>query len=138
MVLAVDDDGIANGTTKPLVVLGWASRKLTRVCRSSLAAEAQAACVAVDELKWAKISILLILHPVKKADDEELCRALGASPVVTDESALYGTSRTESAGLGFAEENGDRAEDLGRAHGGLGGSVEVGELAADRGRTYED
>ena len=55
LIFAIDEDGIVNGNTKPLVVLVWASRKLKRVCRSSLAAEAQAACGTVDAFEWAKI-----------------------------------------------------------------------------------
>ena len=51
LIFAIDEDGIVNGNTKPLVVLDWASRKIKRVCRSSLSAEAQAACVAVDALE---------------------------------------------------------------------------------------
>ena len=72
LVFAIDEDGISNGTTKPLVVLDWASRRLRRVCRSSLAAEAQAACVSVDALEWTKLFIPLLIHPDRAADDEEL------------------------------------------------------------------
>ncbi len=43
-----------------LVVLDWASRKLTRVCRPALASEAQAACMAVDNVEWAKVFIGLL------------------------------------------------------------------------------
>ena len=103
LIFAIDEDGIVNGNTKPLVVLDWASRKLKRVRRSSLSAEAQAACVAVDALEWAKVFIALILQPDKKADDESLCRVLGQSPVVTDAKARYDASRSESAGLGLTE-----------------------------------
>ena len=95
LVFAIDEDGIQNGTTKPLVVLDWASRKLRRVCRSSLSAEAQAACVAVDALEWTKIFVTLLIYPDKAADDEQLCAALGISPVVTDAKALYDASRSE-------------------------------------------
>jgi hypothetical protein len=102
-LICIDDDGVQNGTMKALIVADWASRKLRRICRSSLSAEAQAACITVDALEWTKIFISLLLRPDVPADDESHCRALGISPLVTDAKALYDASRSESAGLGLTE-----------------------------------
>ena len=37
----------------PLTVVDWSSRKLTRICRSSLSAEVQTLAAAIDSLEWA-------------------------------------------------------------------------------------
>ena len=43
----------------PLTTIDWQSRKLPRMCRSSLSAEAQSAAGAVDETEWVKVACLV-------------------------------------------------------------------------------
>ena len=57
-----------------LTVVDWSSRRLQRVCRSSLAAETQAAATAVDELEWVKACWHLILFPNADPQSDELAR----------------------------------------------------------------
>ena len=102
-MFAMDEEGLKTGEARPLVVVDWASRKLPRVCRSSLAAEAQAACIAVDALEWAKVFIGALLNPGRRIDDPTMCKEMGESPVITDAKALYDASRSASAGLGLSE-----------------------------------
>ena len=87
----------------PLTVLDWSSKKLTRICRSSLAAEAQTMCAAIDSLEWAKTLFAMMAWPSAKAHDEEIMRWLGYSPVVTDARALYDASNSKAPGMKLQE-----------------------------------
>ena len=86
-----------------MIILDWCSRKLTRVSRSSLAAEAQAAANAVDALGWAKVMMAMIVRPDLKPDSDEAQRLFGRSPLITDCKALYDAARSMSAGRGLQE-----------------------------------
>ena len=72
------------GRPMPLTIADWASRKLTRVCRSSLSAESQAAANAVDQLEWVKVYIAFLLDPTVDIRADETMHILGTSPVITD------------------------------------------------------
>ena len=63
-------------------------KRLTRVCRSSLAAETQAAATAVDELEWVKTFWQLMIFPEAEA----------GSFVITDAKSLYDAANSMSAG----------------------------------------
>eukprot|EP00959_Pyramimonas_sp_CCMP1952_P321819 6734182-Pyramimonas_sp.AAC.1 len=79
----------------------WASKKLQRLCRSSLSAEAQAAALGVDSLTWVKIYVALSLRPDLAGD--EAMTYFGPSLFIADAKCLYGASRSVTAGLGIAE-----------------------------------
>lgn len=51
------------GEPFPLTIIDWSSKKLVRMCRSSLSAEAQAATIAVDELEWTKVFFAAMVNP---------------------------------------------------------------------------
>ena len=79
----------------PLTVVDWVSRKLPRVCRSSLSAEAQIMTTAVDTLEWAKTMFGLMLWPSEGADSEHVMKWLGFSPCITDARALFDASTSQ-------------------------------------------
>ncbi|CAK0816650.1 unnamed protein product [Prorocentrum cordatum] len=95
------DDDLRNGNPTPFVGMEWASKKLVRLCRSSLSAEAQAAALGVDSLMWVKLYLTLSLRPDFKPDQAMLY--LGESPFITDAKCLYDASRSATAGLGITE-----------------------------------
>ena len=55
VIFACNHQEIESDQLMALTILHWSSKKLARVCRSSLSAEAQAAAMTVDELEWTKI-----------------------------------------------------------------------------------
>ena len=88
----------------PLIMVDWSSKKLDRMCRSSLSAEAQAAANAVDSLEWTKVYISCLMNPYAEIKADETVRRLGISPVATDSRALYDASQSMTSGLGIQEE----------------------------------
>ena len=87
----------------PLTVIDWSSRKLTRVCRSSLSAEAQTLAAAIDSLEWTKTVFALMIWPALRPDNEEMMRWLGDSPCITDARALFHASNSKAPGMKLAE-----------------------------------
>ena len=87
----------------PLTVIDWSSRKLPRVCRSSLSAEAQIMTTAVDNLEWAKTMFGLMIWPSEGADSEQVMKWLGVSPCITDARALFDASTSATPGMRLAE-----------------------------------
>ena len=94
-VFVMDDVGLG-GAARPLVCLDWGSKKLPRVCRSSLSAEAQAAALAVDRMEWCKcfLAAAWFNHDPKS---EQAPAILGPSVLVTDSRGLYDASRKMGA-----------------------------------------
>ena len=87
----------------PLTVIDWSSRKLTRVCRSSLSAEAQTLAAAIDSLEWTKTVFALMIWPALRPDNEEMMLWLGDSPCITDARALFDASNSKAPGMKLAE-----------------------------------
>eukprot|EP00959_Pyramimonas_sp_CCMP1952_P362095 7583582-Pyramimonas_sp.AAC.1 len=79
----------------------WASKKLVRLCRSSLSAEAQAAALGADSLMWVKVFLAMSLRP--DLGHDAAMTYLGVSPFIADAKCLYDASRSATAGLGIAE-----------------------------------
>ncbi|CAK0900583.1 unnamed protein product [Prorocentrum cordatum] len=94
-------DELNAGTPTPFVAMEWASKKLARLCRSSLSAEAQAAAMGADSLMWVKVFLALSLRPDLGRD--AAMTYLGEPPFITDAKCLYDASRSATAGLGIAE-----------------------------------
>ncbi|CAK0823245.1 unnamed protein product [Prorocentrum cordatum] len=90
------EDELNAGTPTPFVAMEWASKKLVRLCRSSLSAEAQAAA-----LMWVKVFLAVSLRP--DLGHDTAMTYLGESPFITDAKCLYDASRSATAGLGIAE-----------------------------------
>eukprot|EP00435_Cladocopium_sp_Y103_P052293 s2273_g16.t1 len=86
LVFVATEDEINGSKPFPLTVLDWASRKLPRVCRSSLSAEVQTLSGAVDNLEW-----------------EDVMKWLGISPCITDARALYDASKSKAPGMKLQE-----------------------------------
>jgi hypothetical protein len=103
IIFLTNQESIDTGKPVPLVVLDYASKKLVRICRSSLSGEAQAAALAIDNLEWVKIFWTLTLYPNLAPDGEHAATACGMSPCFTDSRGLYDAGRSQSAGLGITE-----------------------------------
>ncbi|CAK0841735.1 unnamed protein product, partial [Prorocentrum cordatum] len=102
-------DELNAGTPTPFVAMEWASKKLQRLCRSSLSAEVQAAALGADSLMWVKVYLAWSLRP-----DLELEEA-----ICVPWRCLYDASHSAKAGLGIeGEEDGHRGEDHERADDG--------------------
>ena len=103
LIFAIEDDRIDDGQPTFLVILDWASKKLVRICRSSLAGEAQAAANAVDALEFAKTMLTTMLFPNMQLTGAEMLQVLGRSPCITDCKALYDAANSQAAAGGLTE-----------------------------------
>ena len=86
-----------------LTIVDWHSKKLVRMCRSSLAAEAQASAAAVDELEWCKIFWATMINPTLNIEKEATLQLSGLSFVLTDAKSLYDSSKSVTAGMHLSE-----------------------------------
>ena len=99
----INEGNFDDGQPCPLTIIDWCSRKLVRMCRSSLPAEAHAAANAVDALEWAKTYVVLCIQPELDPTDDATMHVLGKSLVITDSKGLYDASRSASSGRGITE-----------------------------------
>ena len=102
IIFAASRDEVEAEKPFRLTALEWGSKKLTRVCRSSLAAETQAAATCVDELEWLKACWHLMLWPNADPTDDDMAKVT-LSFVITDAKSLYDAANSMSAGLKLAE-----------------------------------
>ena len=103
LIFVATEEEMSGTKPFPLTVVDWASKKLTRICRSSLAAEAQTMATAVDQLEWTKTMFALMVWPNQKPDNEDVMKWLGESPMITDARALFDASTSMSPGAKLAE-----------------------------------
>ena len=103
LIFVTNSEELNGNKPFPLTVIDWASKRLTRVCRSSLAAEAQTMAMAIDSLEWLKSMFALMVWPNQKPDNEEIMKWLGESPCITDARALYDASVSKAPGMKLAE-----------------------------------
>ena len=87
----------------PLTIVDWSSKKLTRMCRSSLSAEAQSATIAVDELEWTKVFMAAMVDPNVPIQNDETMLKFGVSAVITDAKALFDSTTSVTSGLKLSE-----------------------------------
>ena len=94
------------GEEAPLGIIDWKSWKLTRKCRSSLAAMSQAMADSVDILNFCRLFFADFLHPegVDLRRPDEVYRLLPEAIAITDCKSLYDAlEKNESLGLGLSE-----------------------------------
>ena len=94
------------GEENPLGIIDWKSWKLTRKCRSSLAAESQATADSVDILNFCRLFFADFLHPegVDLRRPDEVYQLLPEAIAITDCKSLYDAlEKNESLGLGLSE-----------------------------------
>ena len=94
LVLAVDKR-VLQGEVGRYSVIAWRSYKLTRVCRSSLAAGSQACAAAVDELMIIKAIYGMIKDPKMNIKNDDIAKG-SKSVVVIDARALYDAINKET------------------------------------------
>ena len=102
VIFAASKDQVMSARPFELTVIDWASRRLTRVCRSSLSAETQAAANAVDELEWTRTVWHLMLRPFENPLNEFAEHGAGTF-AITDAKSLYDASNSMSSGLKLSE-----------------------------------
>ena len=94
---------IEAGYAMKLTVVDWCSKKLQRICRSSLSAESQAATQAVDALEWTKVFWAAMVWPGISIEEEETMKKVGTSPVLVDAKALFDAMLSLAPGLKLSE-----------------------------------
>ena len=94
---------VNSGSKQILIVMDWSSKKLTRVARSSLTAEAQGGANGVDALEWLLIFLALVFKPDASPVAKEIARLFGPAVIITDCKALYDATHSVSSGLGISE-----------------------------------
>ena len=94
---------MTDGKPFPVTLVSWHSKKLTRMCRSSLSAEAQSAAGAIDETEWTKIYAAAMVCPTVPIAEESTLRMFGQTPALTDAKSLFDSARSVSAGLRLTE-----------------------------------
>lgn len=89
------DKRVLHGEVGRYSVIAWRSYKLTRVCRSSLAAESQACATAIDELMIVKTLYGMIKDPEINIKNDDIAKG-SRSAVVIDARALYDAINKET------------------------------------------
>ena len=102
MFLASKEE-LESGKPFPLTVFDWSSKKLVRMCRSSLSAEAQASSIAVDELEWAKVFFAAMTNRVVRIELDVTMEKFGESPVLTDAKSLFDAAKSVTPGMKLSE-----------------------------------
>ena len=103
LVFLCNHEELSSEKPMPLTILQWQSKKLQRICRSSLSAEAQAAAAAVDELEWSKIFMACVVDPTLDIGSTEALRKFGTSPLATDARSLFDAARSITPGMKLSE-----------------------------------
>ena len=94
---------VDNATSGQVNVMSWGSHKLKRVCRSSLAAEAQALAEAEQELMFLRLQWWEMLgNPVNLADPENSAKNVPGILVI-DAKALYDAAQTDTSSYNVKE-----------------------------------
>ena len=92
------------GAISPLTVLGWKSKKLPRVARSSAAAETQAAGTAEEESEYTRLTLSSILYGQRPLSEwTETCKKVPAALVLDCKCLFDALSRSETTALGLAD-----------------------------------
>ncbi len=94
-IILMASDKVLYETASPYVVVDWRSFKLTRVSRSSLSCEAQAATAGVDALEFAKCFWSLCLNSYLDPRSDYTMQVIGTSALVIDAKALYDAAQKE-------------------------------------------
>ena len=84
------------GKAVPYTLVSWRPFKIPRVCRSSLAAEAEACAMALDELMIVKVFFGMMLDPSKGIADSAELYGRGKCAIVTDAKALCDAVKREN------------------------------------------
>jgi hypothetical protein len=103
LIFAASESELRSGAPFNMTIIDWHSKKLVRMCRSSLSAEAQASAAAVDELEWCKVFWSTMVNPTLSIEtDETLCHS-GLSYVLTDAKSLFDASKSITSGMHLTE-----------------------------------
>eukprot|EP00435_Cladocopium_sp_Y103_P051424 s692_g16.t1 len=103
LIFACSEEEMMSGNPMNLTIVDWHSRKLTRMCRSSMSAEAQSAAGAVDELEWCKVFWSLMVNPMLAIEDDNTMKFCGSSFLLTDAKSLFNASRSITSGMHLSE-----------------------------------
>lgn len=81
LIFANSEEEMVNGDVMPIAILDSHSKKLTRMCRSSLSAEDQASAAAVDELEWRKVFWATMINPQAPIEKGETLKMSGGKSI---------------------------------------------------------
>lgn len=96
---------LLRGEKSPVAVLGWSSRRLKRVARSSTSAEAQMSANALDFHEFAKLGWhdLQCDHKLDLRYSDDMLSSFESGLIVDARNIYDGLSRVESSGLQMEE-----------------------------------
>jgi len=96
LVFLVDKD-MLEGKEGTYIFLDWRSAKLTRMSRSSLISEPQAAAMGVDSLEYVKTSWALVRYPDADPREDSIVEIAGLSALAIDAKASDDAAQKEHA-----------------------------------------
>lgn len=99
-IIVMTSRSVLEGKAVDYNIVGWRSFKLTRVCRSSLSAEAQGCSTALDELMMMKTMTSLVFNPDLDPRDASTAAEFGASAIVIDAKGLFDALKKDCIGSG--------------------------------------
>ena len=92
------------GVAGPMVPISWSSHKLTRICRSSLAAEIQGMSSCQDELDYCRLLWHeVMVGPINLENPAEAIAAVDGGLVSDCRSFYDAVNKKESSGLGLKD-----------------------------------
>ena len=103
LIFAASESELRSGDPINMTIVDWHSKKLVRMCRSSLSAEAQASAAAVDELEWCKVFWSTMINPTLSIETNETLQHSGLSYVLTDAKSLFDASKSITSGMHLSE-----------------------------------
>eukprot|EP00913_Durusdinium_trenchii_P012298 g11547.t1 len=103
LIFLCSQSELDDGKPMPLTMVNWHSKKLPRICRSSLSAESQALAATIDEMEWCKIFFTCFTDVNIAIDGEDALQKMSMSPVATDAKSLYDATHSITAGMKLSE-----------------------------------
>ena len=103
LIFACSQEELDSGMPMPLTIMAWHSKKLPRICRSSLAAESQALAGTIDELEWCKIFLTCFIDLSLPIEGDAVLQKMLMSPVATDAKSLFDATHSITAGMKLSE-----------------------------------
>ena len=103
LIFAAIESELRSGEPINMTVVDWHSKKLVRMCGSSLSAEAQASAAAVCELEWCKVFWTTMVNPTLSIETNATLQHSGLFYVLTDAKSLFDASKSITSGLHLSE-----------------------------------
>ena len=90
MLIFVTTKSLLENMKAPMSLLGWSARKIDRVVKSTLSAEAYALSGAVDHVTWLRLMLMLFVNPhMEWQKPESLTEQLPHCTAIVDCKSLF-------------------------------------------------